>query len=143
MSGAWQNAHWLRRLTPTNARASVEGNGAVVVVQNLLRGANFAVGASVTIGGVAANNVAVTSAGTITARTPAHATGTVDVVVTNPSGQSSTLSAIFNYADPPTGGGGSSGSKGCGGAGAPVGACLAIAAVLRRLRRKFGSRQQS
>ena len=107
-----------------------------------LRGANFAVGASVTIGGVAANNVAVTSAGTITARTPAHATGAVDVVVTNPAGQSSTLSAIFNYADPP-GSGGSSGGKGCGGAGAPVGACLALAAVLRRLWRTMRSRQQS
>jgi hypothetical protein len=99
-----------------------------------IRGANFAVGATVTIGAMPANNVAVTSAGTITARTPAHATGMVDVVVTNPGGQSSTLSAIFNYADAPTGGGGS-GGKGCGGAGAPVGALLGLAALLRRLRR--------
>src|SRR5262249_51640354 len=82
-------------------------------------GPDFPVGATVTIGGQAANNVAVTSAGTITAKTPAHATGMVDVVVTNPGGQSSTLSASFNYADSP-GTGGSSGGKGCGGAGAPV-----------------------
>jgi len=105
-----------------------------------IRGANFMVGATVTIGGQAANNVAVTSAGTITAKTPAHATGMVDVVVTNPGGQSSTLSASFNYADAPIGGGGS-GGKGCGGAGAPVGVLLGLAALLRRLRKAMRSRR--
>jgi hypothetical protein len=65
----------------------------------------------------------------------------VDVVVTNPGNQSSTLSASFNYADAPNPGGGS-GGKGCGGSGAPVGALLSIAAVLRKLLRQFRSRQR-
>jgi large repetitive protein len=107
-----------------------------------LRGANFVAGASVTIGGAAALSVVVASGGTITAKTPAHATGAVDVVVTNPNGQTSTLSGAFNYADPP-GSSGSSSGKGCGGAGAPIGAWLGTAALLRRLLRRLRSRRRS
>lgn len=101
----------------------------------VLRGANFNVGATVTIGGVAAISVVVTSAGTISATTPAHAAGTVDVVVTNPDSQSSTLSGGFIYADPPGSGNNAGSGKGCGSAGAPVGIWLGAATILRRYLR--------
>src|SRR5712692_100651 len=109
----------------------------------LLRGANFAAGATVMTGGVGAANVVVTSAGTISATTPAHVTGTVDVVVTNPDSQTSTVSGGFIYVDP-VGSGNSPGAsgKGCGSAGAPVGIWLGAATLLRRyLRRRPRSSQ--
>jgi hypothetical protein len=56
-----------------------------------ITGTNFVAGATVSIGGVAATNVTVVSAGTITAntpRTPAGAAGPQTVVVTNPGGGS-------------------------------------------------------
>ncbi|NCC83602.1 MAG: hypothetical protein EOM03_05680, partial [Clostridia bacterium] len=66
-----------------------------------ISGTEFAEGASVTIGGAAATGVVVTNATTITATTPAHAAGMVDVVVTNPDEQSGTLSNSFTYVAPP------------------------------------------
>jgi hypothetical protein len=47
-----------------------------------ITGTNFAAGATVTIGGTPATDVAVQSATAITARTPQHASGAADVVVT-------------------------------------------------------------
>ncbi len=65
-----------------------------------LSGANFLPGASVTIGGASANSIVVVAGGRITAKTPAHARGTVDVVVANPSdGGIATLSPGFTYQD--------------------------------------------
>lgn len=65
-------------------------------------GTNFGTGATVKIGGAAATvtNVTATS---IAGKTPAHATGTVDVVVTNPDVQSATLSGgyFYDFADVP------------------------------------------
>ncbi|HKD40870.1 MAG TPA: SBBP repeat-containing protein [Myxococcaceae bacterium] len=102
-----------------------------------LRGANFAPGATVGVGGAAATNVQVTSGGTISAITPAHAAGAVDVVVTNPNLQSSTLAGGFTYADPPPSGGpGGGGGKGCGAAGAPIGVLLGLASFVRRFFRE-------
>ena len=49
------------------------------------------------VGGVLATGVVVVGAGTITATTPAHAAGVVDVVVTNPDSQSGTLAGGFTY----------------------------------------------
>ena len=65
-----------------------------------LTGANFVSGATVKFGGVAATNVNVSSSTTITATTPAHAAGVVDVVVTNPDAQLGTLTAGFTYVVP-------------------------------------------
>ena len=62
-----------------------------------LAGANFVNGAIVTFGGTAATNVTVVSAAQITATTPAHAAGAVNVVVTNPDSQSGTLTNAFTY----------------------------------------------
>jgi photosystem II stability/assembly factor-like uncharacterized protein len=67
-----------------------------------LYGTRFLAGATVTFGGVAATGVVVVSATTITATTPPHAAGTVDVVVTNPDSQSATRAAGYSYFAPPT-----------------------------------------
>ena len=66
-----------------------------------LTGQNFASGATVAFGGVAATSVVVVSATQITAQTPAHAQGSVSVVVTNPNGQSATLANAFTFGAPP------------------------------------------
>lgn len=68
--------------------------GATVVT---IFGSGFQSGAAATLGGTAMN-ATVTSSTTIVARTPAHAPGAVDVVVTNPNGQSGTLSGAYTYA---------------------------------------------
>ncbi len=65
-----------------------------------LTGQNFASGATVSFGGVAATSVVVVSATQITAKTPAHAQGSVNVVVTNPDGQSATLAGGFTFGAP-------------------------------------------
>jgi plastocyanin len=65
-----------------------------------ITGSGFAAGAAVSIGGAPATNIAIASATSITATTPAHAAGTVDIVVTNPDGQSGRLSNGFNYEVP-------------------------------------------
>jgi hypothetical protein len=70
-----------------------EGGTAVTIT-----GANFAAGASVTIGGIAASGIAVVNPNTITAFTPARPTpGPVNVVVTNPNNESGTLANGFTY----------------------------------------------
>lgn len=62
-----------------------------------LSGQNFVANATVTFGGVAASSVVVVSATQINANTPPHAQGTVNVVVTNPGGQSVTLANGFTF----------------------------------------------
>lgn len=64
--------------------------------QITITGVSFQNGATVTVGGTAATNVNVVSGTTITATTPAHAAGAVDVVVTVGS-TSATRSAAFTY----------------------------------------------
>ncbi len=66
-------------------------------------GSNFQSGATVNFDGSAATGVVVVSDTVITAVTPAHPAGTVDVIVTNPDGQSTTLRAGFAYEVPGTG----------------------------------------
>jgi len=80
----------LSAITPNSGSAS--GGTAVTIT-----GANFATGATVTIGGTAATGVTVVNATSITATTPAHAAGAVDVVVTNPDARSGTLTGAFTY----------------------------------------------
>jgi hypothetical protein len=64
-------------------------------------GTNFLAGATVSFGGVAAASVTVTSATQLGAVTPPHATGVVDVRVTNLDDQFATLVAGFTYGTPP------------------------------------------
>ena len=77
-------------ISPTSGAAS--GGTAVTIT-----GTNFLSGATVKLGGNMATNVTVAGSGTITATTPAHTAGTVDVVVTNGDGQSSTLNGGYTY----------------------------------------------
>jgi hypothetical protein len=72
---------------------SGSSNGGTAVT---ITGTNFIAGATVTFGGTAATNVIVVSSTSITATTPAHAAGAVNVVVTDSSG-SGTLTNGFTY----------------------------------------------
>jgi hypothetical protein len=72
--------------------------GTVVTIS----GTNFASGATVQFGGVAATNVTVSGTTSLTVTTPPQAAGPVDVVVTNPDGRNGTLPGGFAYiAAPP------------------------------------------
>lgn len=62
-----------------------------------LTGTGFVSGASVAFGGVAASNVTVVNASSITATLPPHALGAVDVVVTNPDSNTFTMKSSFTY----------------------------------------------
>ncbi|HVF90388.1 MAG TPA: phospholipase D-like domain-containing protein, partial [Blastocatellia bacterium] len=66
-----------------------------------ITGTNFAAGATVTFAGLPATNITVVSNTTITAKTPAHAEGAVDVVVKNSNNLSGTLAGGFTYANTP------------------------------------------
>ena len=59
-------------------------------------GAGFLSGATLTLDGVPARVISVTST-VITATTPAHAPGTVDLVVINPDGQRGTLTGGYRF----------------------------------------------
>ena len=74
--------------------ASGTTNGGTAVT---ISGNNFAAGATVTFGGAAATSNNVISGTTITVTTPPHALGAVNVVVTNPPGQSGTLVGGYAY----------------------------------------------
>ena len=67
-----------------------------------LTGANFQAGLTVRIGGALATVTNVTGT-SVTGRTPAHAFGTVDVLVTNPDAKNATLSGgyFYDFADVP------------------------------------------
>ena len=66
-----------------------------------ITGTNFTGATAVTFGGTAATGVTVVNATTITAVTPAHAAGVVDVAVTTPGG-TGTGSGLYTYVAPPT-----------------------------------------
>lgn len=68
-----------------------------------ITGTDFQAGANVSLGGVAATGVSVVSSTSIMAITGAHAAGLVDVLVTNPDGQSGTLVNGFTYQPVSTG----------------------------------------
>jgi hypothetical protein len=62
-----------------------------------ITGTGFLAGASVTFGGNAATSVVVVNSTTITANTPAHAAGAVNVTVTNTDTTSGTLTNGYTY----------------------------------------------
>lgn len=66
-----------------------------------ITGANFQSGATVRLGGMALT-ATVLDAETIAILTPAHAAGTVDVIVTNPGGMEDRLAGGYAYASPET-----------------------------------------
>ena len=67
-----------------------------------ITGANFVATPTVTFGGTSATGVVRVSATLLTATTPAHATGLVNVVVTNPDLQAGTLANGYFYTPTPT-----------------------------------------
>jgi hypothetical protein len=77
-------------VSPTGG--TIAGGSAVTI-----NGAGFISGATVTFGGSAATNVVVASSVKITARTPAHALGAVNVTVMNPDTSSGTLTNGYLY----------------------------------------------
>jgi hypothetical protein len=79
----------LSSINPPSGSAS--GGTGVTLTGSALTGAT-----SVTFGGVAATGVNVVNSTTVTAVTPAHATGSVDVTITTPSG-SATLTNGYTY----------------------------------------------
>ena len=62
-----------------------------------ITGSGFQVGATVSVGGTNATNVQRVSSTTLTAVTPAHAAGAVNVVVTNPDAVTGTKTSGFTY----------------------------------------------
>jgi len=77
-------------VSPTSG--STAGGTAVTIT-----GSGFLSGATVSFGGTAATGVNVVSSTSITATTPAHAAGAVNVVVTNTDTKSATLTNGFTY----------------------------------------------
>ena len=93
--------------TPTTPTATLAvtsispANGPTVgATPVMIRGIGFVPGATVTFDAAAANVSVVTST-MILATIPAHAAGAVDVLVTNPGGQSSRLPGAFTYGTVP------------------------------------------
>jgi hypothetical protein len=82
----------LTRITP-DAGATTGGTAVTIT------GSNFASGALVTIGGVAATDVVVRDSSTLSAKTGSHAVGAASVVV-SVNGLTATLTDAFTYANP-------------------------------------------
>jgi hypothetical protein len=95
--GGGNPAPTVTSITPNTGTA----NGGTAVT---LTGTGFLAGATVKLGGTAATGVTVVNSTSITATTPAHAAGAVNVVVTNSDTQSGTLSNGYSYTTS-TGGG--------------------------------------
>jgi hypothetical protein len=81
-------------VSPTSG--STAGGTAITIT-----GTSFQNGATVTVGGTAATSVVFVNSTKITAVAPAHAAGSVAVVVTNPTTQTGTLNPGFFYVTPP------------------------------------------
>jgi hypothetical protein len=98
----WSNqvaVYGLTGAAPAPVLSSVSPNHGSTAggLQVTLTGQNFVSGAKVAFGGAAATNVILVSVTQLTAVTPAHRQGSVSVVLTNPDGQSATLSGGFTY----------------------------------------------
>ena len=93
-SAAESVAPTLTHVEPNNDM--VTGGATVMII-----GENFQDGAKVTIGGTAVSNVIFVSPTELIVEAPPDTVGSVDVVVTNPDGKSSTLISGFTYVEPP------------------------------------------
>jgi hypothetical protein len=99
LSGAFQYTAAPLSITAISPGSGSNAGGATVSIS----GTGFTSslnGASVKFGGVAATNLTVLDAATLTVKAPAHANGTVDVAVTM-GGQTITALAAFTYQDAP------------------------------------------
>ena len=98
-SGTLNNGYTYTASNPAPTVSSITPNtgtaaGATPVT---ITGTGFLAGAIVSLGGTAAANVNVVGSTSITATTPAHASGAVSVVVTNTDTQSGTLNNGYTY----------------------------------------------
>src|SRR5712691_1575488 len=80
-------------LTGISPASGTAAGGTAVTIT----GTGFLAGATVSLGGTQATGVTVVNSTSITATTPAHAAGAVDVVVSNSDTQSGTLTQGFTY----------------------------------------------
>jgi hypothetical protein len=80
-------------VTAISPASGPSGGGTAITIT----GTGFSLGATVQLGGTAASSVNVVNSTTITAVTPAHVTGAVNVVVTNTDGQSGALPGGYTY----------------------------------------------
>ena len=84
--------------SPPNAQRVNPRTGSTVIATAVtVSGSGFQAGAQVFVGGVPATGVSLNPDGSLAATFPAQKSSTVDVVVTNPDGQSSTISQAFTY----------------------------------------------
>jgi len=105
-------------ITKATPNTGVETGGTKITIT----GTGFENGATVTFGGADGKNPNVVSATEIKVEVPIHSPGAVDIVVTNPDGQTATLAGGFTYAKKPNGSGGSTvgGSGGAKGGSKPT-----------------------
>jgi hypothetical protein len=89
----------VNRVLPTVTVTSIVPNHGTATGDTLvtINGTGFASGATATFGGTAATHVVVVSSIKITARTPAHAIGSVNVTVTNTDTSNGTLTSGYLY----------------------------------------------
>jgi hypothetical protein len=87
------NVGILPSVTTISPGAGAAAGGTKVTIA----GSGFQVGVTVAFGGTAATNVLRISSTTITATTPAHAAGAVNVVLTNPDSFNATRTSGFTY----------------------------------------------
>ncbi|WP_430445066.1 MAG: IPT/TIG domain-containing protein [Pseudomonas piscis] len=85
--------------TPTLTSVSPNTGTTAGATAVTLSGTNLTGATAVSFGGTAATGFSVSNASTITATTPAHAAGAVNVMVTTPSG-TATLTNAYTYAVP-------------------------------------------
>src|ERR1700681_833708 len=77
-------------ITPNSG--TINGGTAMTIT-----GTGFLAGATVSLGGTAATGVTLLSSTSMTATTPAHAAGAVDLMVTNTDAQSATFTGGYKY----------------------------------------------
>jgi hypothetical protein len=101
-TGTLRNAY---TYVPAVTVSSISPNGGTTAggTPVTITGANFSAPAPVTVGGTAATGVNVSGPTTITATTPAHAAGIVNVVVQS-NGQTVTVTSGYFYFTPPPAG---------------------------------------
>jgi hypothetical protein len=89
-------------VNPAPTLASISPNSGLTTggASVTITGTGFLAGATVSLGGTAATGVTVASSTSITATTPTHSAGAVNVVVTNSDSQSAMLSGGFTYNNP-------------------------------------------
>jgi hypothetical protein len=96
-SGTLTNGYTYTNPAPTVTSISPTSGTTAGGTAVTITGTGFLTGATVTLGGTSATNVTVVSATSITATTPAHAAGPVNVVVTNTDTQVGTLTNGYTY----------------------------------------------